>query len=256
MLPVPLLAIAGTADTTAPIGTTQDAIERLHQSRILVALEGVVHGFDVPSTNDILTWTVVFLHAHALDDRPARAVLQRMEHVAGGGDDRRVIDYTAPATPVGAERIVVEYQNDQLAHFFYTTDPQEQAILDAGIVVPGWRRTGFAFKAWDTLDVNGIPSCRFLTVRGAGLYSHFYTINPVECSILLADPTWSFESLAFRAEAPFAEDCPAGRMRVTRIYNRFAGGTPNHRFVTSGSEADHMVDEGWLVEGSVFCTPP
>jgi len=45
-------------------------------------------------------------------------------------------------------------------------------------------------------------------------------------------------------------------MRVTRIYNRLAGGAPNHRFVTSGSEAAHMADENWLVEGSVFCTPP
>ena len=53
MLPVPVLAIAGTADTTAPFATTEDAIERLRQSRILVALEGVQHGFDVarPATS-------------------------------------------------------------------------------------------------------------------------------------------------------------------------------------------------------------
>jgi hypothetical protein len=88
------------------------------------------------------------------------------------------------------------------------------------------------------------------------VYSHFYSINPPECAILAADPLWRFEALAFRAELPTLEDCPAGRMRVTRIYNQFAGGAPNHRFVTSGSEAAHMVDENWYVEGSVFCTPP
>jgi len=128
-------------------------------------------------------------------------------------------------------------------------------MLDAGIIVPGWRRTGFAFKAWDRFDVNGISSCRLFTNRN-GVYSHFYSINGVECGILLADPLWRFETNAFRADPPFAEDCPPNRMRVTRIYNRLAGGAPNHRFVTSGSEAAHMVDENWLVEGSVFCTPP
>ena len=255
MLPVPVLAIAGTADTTAPLQTTQAAIARLHQSRILVALQGVTHGFDVPSTGDIFTWTLNFVAAHALDDRVARAKVQRMETVAGGGDDRRIIDYTAPATPIGSERIVVEFQNDALAHFFYTADPDEAAMLDAGVIVPGWRRTGFAFKAWDRFDVNGISSCRFFTNRN-GVYSHFYSINPVECQILLADPLWLFEGFAFRADPPFGEDCAPNRMRVSRIYNLMAGGAPNHRFVTSGSEAAHMVDENWLVEGSVFCTPP
>ena len=45
-------------------------------------------------------------------------------------------------------------------------------------------------------------------------------------------------------------------MRVTRIYNDGQRASPNHRFVTSGSETAHMLDEGWVVEGSVFCTPP
>ena len=255
MLPVPVLAIAGTADATAPFVTVEDAIERLTQSRILVALQGVTHGFDLPSTGDIFTWTLDFLAAHALDDRVARAKIQRMERVAGGGDDRRVIDYTAPAAPIGNERIVVEFQNDALAHYFYTADPDEAAMLDAGVIVPGWRRTGMTFKAWDRFDANGISSCRFFTSRN-GVYSHFYSINGVECGILLADPLWRFETNAFRADPPNGDDCPANRMRVTRIYNRMAGGAPNHRFVTSGSEAEHMAAEGWLVEGAVFCTPP
>ena len=257
MLPVPVLALAGTADTTAPIASVEDAFERLHpgQSRILVALQGVTHGFDVPSTGDIFTWTLSFLAAHGLDDRVARAKIQRMERVAGGGDDRRIVDYTAPAAPIGNERIVVEFQNDALAHFFYTADAEEAAMLDAGVIVPGWRRTGFDFKAWDRFDANGISSCRFFTNRG-GVYSHFYSINGIECGILLADPLWRFETNAFRADAPNGDDCAPNRMRVTRIYNRMAGGAPNHRFLTSGSETAHMADENWLVEGTVFCTPP
>lgn len=255
ILPIPVLAIAGTADTTAPIGTTEEAMDRLVGSRILVALNGVTHGFDVPSTGDIFTWTLYFLAAHTFDDRGARALVQRMQRVAGGGDDEVWLDYTAPAPALPGESVVVEFQNDALAHFFYTTDPVEIAILDAGVVVPGWRRTGFEFKAWDRDDPRGDASCRYFTSRGA-VYSHFYSISPVECAILAGDPAWRFEAWAFRADPPAAEDCPADRMRVTRIYNRFAGGAPNHRFVTSASEAAHMVDEGWLVEGSVFCTPP
>src|SRR4030095_6329569 len=118
--------------------------------------------------------------------------------------------------------------------------------------------TGFDLKARARVDldnVNGIAACRFFTSRN-GVYSHFYSINGVECGILLADPLWRFETYALRAEPPNGDDCPANRMRVTRIYNRMAGGAPNHRFVTSGSEAQHMADENWLVEGAVFCTPP
>lgn len=255
MLPIPVLAIAGTSDTTAPIDATEEAMSRLRGSRILVALDGVEHGFDIPSTDDIFTWTLTFLAAHVLDDRGARAVVQRAERVAGGGDDSKWIDYTEPAPLLPGERYVVEFQNDAMAHFFYTTDPVEWAILDEGVIVPGWRRTGFMFKAWDGTDARGLPSCRFFTARD-GVYSHFYSINPPECSYLATDPTWRFEAWAFRALMPAAEDCPGGTMRVTRIYNRLDGGVPNHRFVTSASEAAHMADEDWLVEGSVFCTPP
>ena len=255
MRPVPVLAISGTADTTAPIGTTEQAMRRLAQSRILVALEGVEHGFDDASRDDIFTWTLRFLLAHLQDDRSARATLQRMERVEGGGDDRRVVDYTAPAPASGDERIVVEFQNDELAHFFYTADAEEAAMLDAGVIVPGWRRTGFTFKAWDRDDASGDASCRYFTSRG-GVYSHFYSIWAPECAILAADPLWRFEAQAFRATRPSAEDCPAGHMRVTRVYNLMDGGAPNHRFLTSAAEIAHMVDEDWLVEGSVFCTPP
>jgi len=128
-------------------------------------------------------------------------------------------------------------------------------MLDAGAIVPGWRRTGFAFKAWDRYDAGGDASCRYFTSRG-GVYSHFYSIWAPECAILAADPLWRFEAQAFRAALPSAEDCPAGHMRVTRVYNRMDGGAPNHRFLTSASEIAHMADEDWLVEGSVFCTPP
>ena len=257
MLPVPVLSISGTADTTAPWAVTEDAMERLTASRVFVTLEGVAHGFDTPSTGDIFTWSLVFLGAHAGGDRIARATLQRMERVAGGGDDRRRLDYTAPAAPVGDERFVVEFINDSLAHYFYTADVDEAAMLDAGVIVPGWRRTGLRFKAWDRGGAAGASTCRYFYADPAsGASTHFYSILVNECSKLASTPRWTFEGDAFRVESPAGDDCPIGRMRVTRLYNNGQRGAPNHRFVTSGSEIAHMVGEGWVVEGSVFCTPP
>jgi len=256
MLPVPLLSIAGTADTTAPAFAVEEGMRRLPQSRAYVTLEGVEHGFDAPSSGDIFTWSLVFLAAHANDDRDARATLQRMRRVEGGGDDRLHIDYVAPAVVVADERIVVEYYNESLDHYFYTAEANEQAILDAGVAIPGWTRTGFDFKGRDRASATGIASCRYFYADAAsGASTHFYSILPNECAILATTPKWTFEADAFRAGAPVGDDCPAGAMRVTRLYNQAMGGSPNHRFLTSASEIASMVDDGWLVEGSVFCTP-
>ena len=84
----------------------------------------------------------------------------------------------------------------------------------------------------------------------------FYTINADECATLTADPAWTFEKYAFRAAMPAAEDCPADRMRVVRVFNDFKGGALNHRYTTSAGEAASLAGEGWVVEGAVFCTPP
>src|SRR5947207_5976349 len=130
---LPFLGISGTADTTAPVGPTIEGVERLGGSRYLVTLEGVTHHFDVPSTNDIFTWTLIFVAAHGLDDRVARAQVARMTSVAGGGDDRLLIDYTAPALPfLPGEADVVEYHRDLTDHYFITANPLEAAALDAG----------------------------------------------------------------------------------------------------------------------------
>jgi predicted dienelactone hydrolase len=94
---LPYLAISGTLDTTAPIVDVMQGINRLAGTRELVALFGVKHGFDVPSTDDIFTWSVTFLDAEVRGDPVARDKLQRMASVAGGGDDRVVIPYNGVA---------------------------------------------------------------------------------------------------------------------------------------------------------------
>ena len=66
---------------------TAEGMLRLGGPRQLVALNGVTHGFDVASTNDIFTWSVTYLDAEIRGDLAARARLAQMTSVAGGGDD-------------------------------------------------------------------------------------------------------------------------------------------------------------------------
>ena len=93
---LPFLGISGTADTTAPIVETQIGMRRLSGTRELVALSGVKHGFDVPSTNDIFTWTLTFLDAEVRGNPTTQRQLSTMASVAGGGDDSVIIDYNGP----------------------------------------------------------------------------------------------------------------------------------------------------------------
>ncbi|MEO8508210.1 MAG: hypothetical protein ABI593_11320 [Betaproteobacteria bacterium] len=259
---MPFLAISGTADKTAPITTVERGIARLKSTRQLVALNGVRHEYDLPSTNDIITWTHTFLAGQLSGDPILRAASARMASVAGGGDDSERIDYMAPSTvqvnasgtPV--EAIVVEYYNAALNHYFITAEIAEQAMLDAGIVVPGWARTGYQFKLRPADATIGLAACRFFGTPPLGPNSHFFTIDGAECAKVKANPLWTYEGLAFLADPPTAGDCAADRIPVIRLYNNGMGGQANHRFTTSRSESRAMQANGWILEGNVMCAIP
>ncbi|HEY7943726.1 MAG TPA: hypothetical protein VIH15_04395 [Casimicrobiaceae bacterium] len=251
----PFLAIAGGVDLTAPLVTTLEGVDRLAGSRDVVVLAGVDHGFDYPSTADIFTWSMTFLAAHVNDDRAATVRIARMTTVRGGGDDILVRDYTAPAALASDELDTIEYYGAALGDYFLTAAPEEAAVLDGGIL-PGWTRTGFAFKSFSTGAGHGFPVCRFFGKPGPGPYAHFYTIDANECALVAASPGWIFEGLPFSEDAPVAGDCAADRIPVVRLYNNFMNGQVAHRYLTSHSETTAMVDAGWLVEGAVFCAPP
>src|SRR3954467_8864454 len=70
----------------------------------------------------------------------------------------------------------VEFYNARLNHYFITAFPEEAAMLDAGIVVPGWARTGVTFSAWTSAgdSATAVPVCRFFGTPGIGPDSHFY----------------------------------------------------------------------------------
>jgi predicted dienelactone hydrolase len=254
---MPYLAIAGGADVTAPAVTTALGMSQLQGVRQFVVLAGVPHGFDVPSTPDIFTWSLTFLGAYVQDDPLSRAKSARMTSVAGGGDDVLLLDRALPLPPAIDQRWAIEYYNASLDHYFMTAEPAEAAMLDQGIIVPGWRRTGEVFKVYARDSAEGLPACRFFGTPGVGPNSHFFTILDYECAAVKNNPLWMFEGIAFRVEMPdSAGQCAADRVPVVRMYNNGKGGQANHRYLTSHSEIREMLGEGWIVEGAVFCALP
>jgi dienelactone hydrolase len=257
MNPVPVLAISGTADTVAPLPATLQGMERMAATHVLVALAGVEHGFDIPSAPDIFTWSLMFLGATDNHDAAALARLQRTTSVAGGGNDAVILSDVMPYAPAPGEVDVVEYYNASLDHYFMTAMPEEIAILDAGMPIAGWARTGRVFKAWPVDSPLGQPVCRYFGTPGIGPPTHFYSAYANECAILAGDRQWTFEGNVLRVDVPAsASTCPDDEMIVVRLYNNGMRGVANHRYVISPDVIDTMVGQGWIVEGPVFCVPP
>ncbi|MBK7472885.1 MAG: beta-propeller fold lactonase family protein [Betaproteobacteria bacterium] len=160
---------------------------------------------------------------------------------------------------------VVEYYHNVLDNYFITSDPVEQAAVDAGAAGANWRRTGGTFKAGGTNQV-----CRFYgnnninpaTGTRYGPNSHFYTADAAECAGLKAAYTpagksWSFESNDFSTTPAVNGGCAPGLVPVYRAYNNgFARGIDsNHRITSSQPAIADMVTRGWISEGVVMCAP-
>jgi predicted dienelactone hydrolase len=193
---LPYLAISGTADTTAPVVETLQGMAHLAGPHELVALTGVTHTFDLASTNDIFTWTLMFLNAEVRGDPLARARLLQMASVAGGGDDVVLVPYTAPVTTTQTQT-AVEYYYAAWNYYFVTAIPQEIADLDNG-KYPGWQRTGQQFNVYSTTNAPASTSTvwRFLSGETyAPKSSHFYTTDVDEYNKLVsgAIPGWELE---------------------------------------------------------------
>jgi YVTN family beta-propeller protein len=157
-------------------------------------------------------------------------------------------------------------------HFFYTSDPAEQASIDAGNA-GRFLRTGGWFKPGGTKQL-----CRFYGSVVPGPNSHFFTIDDSECAALKAaqvvpTPTaiqqWNYEGLAFSETPPLRDgssgalSCPAGTSPVYRYYNNaFHAGVKNpwdsnHRYGTDKTALDaYAAANGWSAEGIVFCASP
>jgi len=162
---------------------------------------------------------------------------------------------------------VVEYLNSADfpsapgGHFFYSSDPGEQAFVDSG-GAGAFKRTGLIFYTGGDTAV-----CRFYGSVLPGPNSHFFTANAQECAWLrsmqlVPTPTdrqqWNYEGLGFTVVTkPAGGSCPAGTVEVHRAYNNgFARGVDsNHRYSTSRDALNPLVNAaGWVYEGVVFCS--
>lgn len=263
----PFLAIAGTLDTTAPIGMTRRALERMRSSRYLVELVGGEHELRPADAGDVLTWMVTFLNAY-LDvpsDPGAMGRFIRMGQVTGGRPDVLTLDVHVPFANVAGETRAAEFWNEHLDHYFMAAGQGEIDGILAGAAGPGWRLTGESFKVWPQMPADtfvGVgPVCRFYGVPAGGPNSHFFTASAQECEIVKGAGGWFYEGIGFYIRPVVGpgnlRQCPNGYLSVNRAYNnRAAQNDSNHRFTTSDSTIREMEGKGWAVEGTVMCARP
>jgi probable HAF family extracellular repeat protein len=152
----------------------------------------------------------------------------------------------APVPPVRA----VEFHHSEMDHYFVTANPVEIGLLDDGSLA-GWTRTGEGFNVQPGPQVGTAPVCRLFSTAFAPKSSHFYTSSTTECAMVKRSPYWQFEGIVFYVATPDASgECPSETVPVYRLYNDGQGAAPNHRYTTSPSSRQQMIDRGWIAEGS------
>jgi hypothetical protein len=164
---------------------------------------------------------------------------------------------------------VVEYYAPSLDHYFITALQPEIDALDTG-AIPGWRRTGFGFKAFASptgIGAGANPVCRFYIPPALG-DSHFFSAAPDECGAVLqkmmTDPLYAgyiYETpnlfyIALPDRTTGA--CPAGTIPVYRLWNQRVDS--NHRYTTDPAIKAQMIAAGYAAEGygpddDVMCAP-
>ncbi len=260
----PYLALAGTADTTAPIKMTEQAVNLFSSSHYLVQLPGGKHELRPEDTDDLFTWMITFLNAY-LDvrwDPGAMARFITMNTVVGGRDESMLVDVHKPFATTGGETRAFEFLNTDLNHYFIAAGGDEIANILSGGAGRGWVLTGEAFKVWPAMpsdaSVTASPVCRFYGVPAGGPNSHFFTASPSECDFVKRNGGWFYEGIGFYIRQVLADgSCPDGYLQVNRAYNLGAPrNDSNHRFSTSDSTMREMARKGWGVEGTVMCARP
>jgi len=161
--------------------------------------------------------------------------------------------FTVSFPPPTSLEAVAELRNRTTLHYFLTASEDEQTLLQGG-GDGDWYYIDFfhAWSAYGPAPAAAKPVCRFYS---SAVNSHFYTAGANECELLKHPGSgWTYEGIAFRALVPTKGVCYPGTRPVWRLYNnRFAQLDSNHRFVTSADTYWHMMANGWIGEGVVFC---
>lgn len=151
-------------------------------------------------------------------------------------------------------KLVYEFYNIDLNHYFRTGSKNEAGLVNKGSAGPGWYDTGDYFYAWSDANTGAVPVCRFYGTPGIGPNSHFYTASAAECEKTKGDPGWTYEGIAFYAKRPVNGICPQNTVPIYRAYNmRWVHNDSNHRYTPRKSEYDKLVAKGWAGEGVALC---
>ncbi|MFO1396153.1 MAG: hypothetical protein U1F48_03725 [Burkholderiales bacterium] len=162
--------------------------------------------------------------------------------------------------PAPAPVAVVEYYHAGLDHYFISASAADIAALDSG-TFKGWVRTGLGFNAYPTPAPATNPVCRFYLPPAYG-DSHFYSASPAECAEVAARfPGFVYEApdvMYVGLPDPVSGECPAGTVRVYRLWNQRADS--NHRYTTDPAVKAAMVARGYVAEGygpdaTILCAP-
>ncbi len=240
----PYLAIAGNADTVAPLSRTAQMVERLAGTRQLVVIDGMPHGLREQDVPELFGWTFAFYRAMLSPNQADREAFARMTSIPGGSPDRVEFSRMLAWGPA-EEAEAVEFVSDR-GKYFFTARAHEIALLDS---LPGiWRRTGNRFVVHQATASVGLPMCRFYAFDGAAINTHFHSISAADCALIAAQPWAREEGMVLRAWP--ASACLPDQTRVLRYFNP---GLINHRYLTQEQATASRPGAGWDAEGPVFC---
>ncbi|MEO5764932.1 MAG: S8 family peptidase [Casimicrobiaceae bacterium] len=179
--------------------------------------------------------------------------------IVDAGAAVRAAAAVTPPPALTASVTVVEYYNAALDHYFITHVANEIALLDAGVTIKGWVRTGETFRVYAAASPGSSPVCRFYIPPAKG-DSHFYGRGTAECSATAAsNPTFVNEDPQFfHVALPTAGACPPSMREVYRAFSNRPDA--NHRYMVDRTIRDAMAAQGWLTEGDgpnlvVMCAP-
>ena len=156
----------------------------------------------------------------------------------------------------------VEFYNPALDHYFLSWVPEEISILDEGVTIKGWTRTGQRIPVYNAAKASTSPVCRFYLPPAFG-DSHFYGRGSVECADTASkNPGFTLEDPEFmHMVLPIAGTCPENTTTTKKVFRVFSNRTDtNHRYMIDPTIRDQMVAKGWLAEGDgpdrvVMCAP-
>ena len=181
--------------------------------------------------------------------------------ITNSNDGLWINSYSLTGVGIGtsAPVAVIEYYNAALDHYFITWLPAEIAILDAGVQIRGWMRTGETFDAYVAPVTGTSAVCRFYIPPPFG-DSHFFGRGQQECDETAAKfPQFVNEDPRFMyVYLPVGGVCPVGTTEMHRAFSNRPDA--NHRYFTDPNIGTQMVAQHWLLEGDgpdlvVMCVP-